>query len=314
MTIQTLGAGLQEKLYGQMTLIRKYEERIFELFDAGELFGTTHGYIGQEAVAVGVLNHLGPEDIVVSNHRCHGHYLVKTDDVDGLIAEQMGRVGGVCGGRGGSQHLCRDGFYSNGVLGSTAPLALGMAMAERQKGTGSIVVLFLGDGAFGEGSVYEAMNMAALWKAPLLMVVENNRYAQTTPIDLNTSGSFSDRAASFGIPSGEIETNDAAILFEHFREIVEEVRTGSGPRLQVVHTYRLNAHSKGDDDRPQDEIDAWRLKDPLTILGERLDADERQSLDQAAIARIGTAEQAARAMAFQDIGDEGVAHAGARGR
>ena len=314
MTGQAADVSLREKLYAQMTLVRQYEERIFELFDEGELFGTTHGYIGQEAVAAGVLNHLGPDDVVVSNHRCHGHYLIRTGDVEGLIAEQMGRVGGVCGGRGGSQNLYKDGFYSNGVLGSTAPLALGMALAEQQKKTGAIVVLFLGDGAFGEGSVYEAMNMAALWKAPLLMVVENNLYAQTTPIELNMSGSLTGRAAGFGIANGEIETNDAEVLFDRFRGIVENVRSGHGPHLEVVRTYRLNAHSKGDDDRPPEEIEAWRLRDPLTLLGERLDADERQELDAVAGARIEEAERAARSMPFQELGVEGMAVAGARGR
>ena len=302
-----LGDGLtnstidREQLYRQMALVRAYEQRVFELFDEGDLVGTTHGYIGQEAVAAGVLNHLEQRDIVVSNHRCHGHYLIRTGDVVGLMAEQMGRAGGVSGGRGGSQQIHSGNFYSNGVLGSTAPVALGMALAEVRLRTGAITVLFLGDGAFGQGVVYETLNMASLWNAPLLVVVEDNGYAQTTPIAMNLAGSLTGRAEAFGIDTGEIESNDAEGLYSRFETLVARVRDEGRPHVEIVKTYRLNAHSKGDDDRPGEEIELWRARDPLLILGERLDPSTKSQLDHEAQQRVEVAEQTAREMDYPEL-------------
>ena len=178
------------RLYGRMVLIRRFEESLLELFSLGKLAGTTHTYIGQEANAVGVIDHLERgRDVIVSNHRCHGHYLAFTDDVDGLLGEVMGKASGVCGGKGGSQHLCNDGFYSNGVLGSTMPVATGMALAERERGCGAVTtVAFIGDGTLGQGVVYESLNIASRWGLPLLVVVENNYYAQSTPSHLTLAG------------------------------------------------------------------------------------------------------------------------------
>ena len=182
------------RLYGRMVLIRRFEESLLELFSLGKLAGTTHTYVGQEANAVGVIDHLERgRDVIVSNHRCHGHYLAFTDDVDGLLGEVMGKASGVCGGKGGSQHLCSDGFYSNGVLGSTVPVATGMALAERERGSGAVTVAFIGDGTLGQGVVYESLNIASRWGLPLLVVVENNYYAQSTPSQLTLAGSIADR-------------------------------------------------------------------------------------------------------------------------
>ena len=142
---------LYSSLYSTMYLIRKFENRLLELFSEGKLFGTTHTYVGQEAIAVSVIFNLESSDIVFSNHRCHGHYLAKENDPEGLLAEIMGREGGVCGGRGGSQHLHKNNFYSNGIQGGYLPNALGMAFAEKYKKTGNIVVAFIGDGTLGEG-------------------------------------------------------------------------------------------------------------------------------------------------------------------
>ena len=295
-------ARLREHFYYQMVLVRRFEERVFELFAKSELFGTTHGYIGQEANAVAVLNHLRDDDIVVSNHRCHGHYLVRTGDVEGLMAELMGRVGGVCGGRGGSQHLCNGNFYTSGVQGSMVPIAAGMAYAEKQKGKGAIVVLFVGDGTFGQGTVYETFNMISLWQVPLLVVVENNRYAQTTPLALNFAGSFLARARAFDIPTGEIESNDVEELYPRFGQIIQKVRDQSCPHIEIIHTYRLCGHSKGDDYRPPEEIEAWRAKDPLKILGRRIDPERRLELEKKACDRINQAETAAREMSFPTLG------------
>src|SRR5512139_1277806 len=171
-------------LYERLYTIRRFEETLLENFPRGVFFGTTHTSLGQEADAVGVLSHLRQEDVVFSNHRGHGHFLAAGGDPYALFAELMGKATGVCGGRGGSQHLHWENFYSNGILGGTVPQAVGMALAEKLKGSHSITVVFLGDGTLGEGVVYEALNMAALWNAPILFALENNGIAQTTPIEL----------------------------------------------------------------------------------------------------------------------------------
>ncbi len=291
-------ARLREQFYYQMVLVRRFEERILELFAKGELFGTTHCYIGQEADAVAVLNHLRGDDIVVSNHRCHGHYLVRTGDAEGLMAELMGRIGGVCGGRGGSQHLCKGSFYTNGVLGSTVPVAAGMAYAEKKKGTNAITVLFIGDGTFGEGVVYETFNITAILQLPMLVVVENNRYAQTTPLALNFAGSFLGRAKAFELSAGEIESNDVEELYRHFGPLVQMVREQARPHVEVIHTYRLCGHSKGDEHRSEGEIQAWRVKDPLKILGQRMETEVALGLERQALDRIQQAEASVRRMPF----------------
>ncbi|HMJ24673.1 MAG TPA: thiamine pyrophosphate-dependent enzyme, partial [Pyrinomonadaceae bacterium] len=161
--------------FQQMLTVRIVEERLLRLFSEGLLHGTVHTCLGQEGCAVGVVSALNAErDVVFSNHRGHGHFLAYCDDVDGLIAELMGRRTGVCAGVGGSQHLHQKNFYSNGILGGIVPVATGMALAEKAKESDSIVIVFLGDGAFGEGVVYEAFNIAALWDLPILFVVELN--------------------------------------------------------------------------------------------------------------------------------------------
>ncbi|MCL5958542.1 MAG: thiamine pyrophosphate-dependent dehydrogenase E1 component subunit alpha [Chloroflexi bacterium] len=293
----------REKLYYQMALVRRFEERVLELFSQGELFGTTHCCIGQEANAVAVLSHLRDEDIVVSNHRCHGHYLVRTGDVQGLMAEMMGREGGVCGGRGGSQHLHKDNFYTNGVQGSMVPIAAGMAYAEKKKGSRAIAVLFIGDGTFGEGTVYETFNLISLWEVPLLVVVENNGYAQTTPVALGVAGSIVDRAKAFALSASEIESDDAEELYDRFGQIVQTVRERSQPHVEIVHTYRLCNHSKGDDYRSPMELAARRARDPLKLLGERLSMERRSEIEKAVSERIAEAEATARKMPFPRLAE-----------
>ena len=291
----------KETLYQQMLLIRRFEERLFELFEKGELFGTIHTYIGQEANAVGVLNYLRKNDIVVSNHRCHGHYLVRTGDVVGLLAEIMGKQGGLCGGRGGSQHIHKDNFYSNGVQGNMFPVAAGMAYAEKLKGNDTIVVTFVGDGTFGQGILYETFNLMSLWSIPILIVVENNRYAQSTPIELNFAGSFFGRVKGFDISVGEIETNDAEELYQRFGPIVEKVRSKQSPHVEIIHTYRLGPHSKGDDDRPVEEIDKWRKKDPLTLFEKRIPDSQIKEIEKKITDLLKKAEEEVRKMSFSTL-------------
>ena len=201
--------------YERMFFIRRFEETLLDLFSLGKLVGTTHTYIGQEANAVGLIEHLDPDATsIFSNHRCHGHYLAFTDDAFGLLCEVMGKAPGVCGGKGGSQHLCKGNFYSNGVLGSIVPVATGIALAEKQKGTGAVSTVFLGDGTLGEGVTYESLNLASLWQLPVLFVVENNHYAQSTPVELELAGSIAARGAAFGVETDELDTTDVEVIHE----------------------------------------------------------------------------------------------------
>jgi TPP-dependent pyruvate/acetoin dehydrogenase alpha subunit len=284
-----------------MVLIRFFEERTLELFTQGKLFGTTHCCIGQEATAVAIINHLRDEDVVVSNHRCHGHYLVRTGDVQGLMAELMGKSGGVCGGRGGSQHLCKDNFYTNGVQGSIVPIAAGMALAEKIKGTGAITVLFIGDGTLGQGTVYETFNMISLWQVPILVVIENNFYAQTTPTSLNLAGSFTGRPKAFGISTSESEAENIVELYEKSAQIIESVRSQTSPFVQIIHTYRFCPHSKGDDYRPKQEIESWQRKDPLKRLEKQIPVKYKSRLEEQARQRIEQAVVQAGNMPFPSL-------------
>lgn len=284
--------GRKEALYARILLIRLFEDRILELFDEGRLSGTTHTCVGQEAVAVAAAEAMQPGDLVFASHRNHGHYLARHDDPEGLLAELTGREGGVCGGRGGSQNICREGFFSSGVQGGYMPIVAGMALAEKRRGTGNIVTAFIGDGTLGEGALYEALNMSALWKVPLLVVVENNRYAQTTPVEINLAGSMAGRFQAFGIPVREIESNDVAMLIPLFREEASSVRSSGGPRAAIVHTYRLRAHSKGDDDRPREEIARWEEKDPLTLAAAGIGPGRRRAIEEEVRDRLARVERA----------------------
>jgi TPP-dependent pyruvate/acetoin dehydrogenase alpha subunit len=265
----------EEKLYLefyiQMYRIRRVEETLLDLFSKGLLTGTTHTCIGQEACAVGVINAIDKEkDIIFSNHRGHGHYIAYSEDLVGLFGELMGKAVGVCGGIGGSQHLCKRNFYTNGIQGGIVPVATGMALAEKLKGSGAIVVTFLGDGTLGQGVVYEAFNISALWKLPILFVLEDNEYAQTTPSYMQHAGDIAKRASVFTIESAELEVNDIIEVFKLAQKAVDYVRNEIKPFFLVLHTYRLSPHSKGDDVRPKEEIEYYKKRDPLLLLKNRL--------------------------------------------
>lgn len=267
-------------IYRALYRIRKFEETVLENFSKGVFFGTTHTYLGQEANAVGILSHLQDVDIVFSNHRCHGHFLAYGGEIYPLFAELMGRATGVCGGRGGSQHLQWRNFYSNGVQGGIVPIATGMALAEKFKQSGAVTVVFLGDGTFGEGIVYEAFNMAALWQVPILYVVENNHIAQTTPIELAMAGEIEDRFRAFGIPSCQLNTCDVLEIYHTAGEQLGAIRDQSNSRALILDTHRFGPHSKGDDTRHPELIAALRRQfDPLNLHGARIDPAKREQVE-----------------------------------
>ncbi len=291
----------RESLFARLLLIRRFEERILELFAAGMLSGTTHCAIGQEASAVAVTDHLTQRDLVFSNHRCHGHYLARTGDARGLFAELMGRRGGVCDGRGGSQHLCNGTFFTNGIQGNLTPVAAGATYAEKVKGDGAIGVLFIGDGTFGEGVVYETFNLISLWRVPLLVVVENNLYAQTTSVATNLAGDFVARAKAFALAAGETKSRDVEELHAHFGALIAAVRAEQRPRVEVIHTYRYCAHSKGDDHRPPDQIDAWKKTDPLAGLEAKLDPPRRDLIENTVTDFLTRSEAEAKALPYPTL-------------
>jgi TPP-dependent pyruvate/acetoin dehydrogenase alpha subunit len=291
------------RFYERMYLIRRFEEMLLELFTEGKLVGTTHTCIGQEADAVGVVSALEPSlDVVFSNHRCHGHYIAFTDDLFGLASEVMGRATGTCGGKGGSQHLCKGNFYSNGVLGSTVPVATGIALAEKKRGSGAVTAVFLGDGTLGQGVVYESLNMASLWRLPILFVVENNHYAQSTPISLALAGSIPDRGRSFGIETVALDTTDVEEIHGAAENIVATIKRTSRPFFLVLETYRFSPHSKGDDFRDPAEISERRRRDPLLVLGRRLDETERRSIEEACEERLARTIEAAETAPLATLG------------
>jgi len=281
-------------LYHSLVLIRRFEETILAEYRRGAFSGTTHTYLGQEANAVGVISNLEPDDIVVSNHRCHGHFLAYGGDPRALFGELMGRVSGVCGGRGGSQHLHWRNFYSNGILGSTLPLATGIALAEKMQGRQTITAVFAGDGALGEGSVYEALNFASLWQAPLLIVIENNHIAQTTPTDQAMSGSIAGRFAAFGIPTLELDTSDVTEISSAVQPLIASVRQEQRPQALILNTARFGPHSKSDDTRPAELVDELRqTRDPLTLHGKHIQPDMKDQVDVEVAALVRAAfEQA----------------------
>lgn len=268
------------ELFETMLTINAVEQELLRLFDTGVLRGTVHTCIGQEGVAAGVIGALESDrDIVCSNHRGHGHFIAHTNDCRGLVAEIMGREEGVCGGIGGSQHLHAKNFYSNGILGGMAPVATGMALAEKDRGEGGVVVVFMGDGSLGEGVIYEAFNMAALWELPILFVVEANKYAQSTPVAFEQAGELADRARSFGIASERVDGNDVILTHRMACDIVADIRKTCRPRFLMCDTYRLAPHSKGDDNRDPEEIRKAQSFAPIVRLRPSLPAEAVKDIE-----------------------------------
>ncbi len=290
-------------LYGWGTLVRRTEQLILDLFSRGLLSGTTHTCLGQELCQMSVVRALDDaEDVVLSNHRNHGHFLTYSGRFTGLVAELLGRQGGVCGGYGGSQHLAYRHFHSNGVQAGMTGIAAGLSLDRLQRGSRAIVAVMVGDGTLGEGMLYESMNLASTWGTRVLFVVENNRIAQTTPTRDTLGGSIEARGAAFGLRCWRLDDAD-----EHFTDsvaaVVAEVRKGTGPAMLVIDTERLGPHSKGDDLRPETERQRIQARDPLAALGRRLDPEARARIDDEAARFLAEVERAALASAEASFGD-----------
>ena len=254
--------------YKEAILIRRIEETFLELYSEGSLNGTVHTCIGQEFSAVAFAGALQEnyDDFVFSNHRCHGHYISFTKDIEGLIAELLGKASGTCGGVGSSQHLHKANFFSNGVQGGIVPVAAGLALANKLKMSNAIGIVFIGDGTLGEGVVYESLNMISKWALPLLVVLENNCYAQTTAQTDTLAGEIAARAEAFGLPTKRSDTWHLPELFDEASLSINEVRRTRAPVFHIVDTYRLAPHSKGDDYREEEEVAHYRSIDPIVQL------------------------------------------------
>ncbi len=271
------------EMYYKMVLIRAFEDRVHELFVQGRIPGFVHLYAGEEAVAVGVTSHLRKGDYITSTHRGHGHCIAMGVDIKGMMAELFGRKSGTCRGKGGSMHIAdfEVGMLgANGIVGAGGPLAVGAAFAAKYRGSGDVVVCFAGDGAQNQGAVLESLNAAAIWKLPLIFVVEDNQYAislrslSSTKLQprISTARSVAERAVAFGIPSVTVDGMDVLAVYEAAKAAVERARAGEGPSLLDCKTYRYYGHFEGDPMvyRSVEEVEEWKKRDPIKLFRERL--------------------------------------------
>jgi len=282
-TPQTKKAGpdLLKKFYSDMLLIRRFEEKAGQLYGMGLIGGFCHLYIGQEAVVVGLQANAGPNDEVITAYRDHGHMLACGMDPKGVMAELTGRSAGYSKGKGGSMHMFskEKRFYGgHGIVGAQVPLGTGLAFANKYRGNDGVSFTYFGDGAANQGQVYEAFNMAELWKLPVIYVIENNQYAMGTSVERSSAeGHFYKRGASFNIPGREVDGMDVEAVYAAGQEAVAWCRAGKGPIILELKTYRYRGHSMSDPAkyRTREEVQAVREKrDPIEHLAAKLIAEK----------------------------------------
>ena len=283
----TVGAETLRDLYVTMRRIRAFEDKTADLFQEGVVKGTAHSYKGEEAIAAGVCATLRDDDIIASYHRGHGHCIAKGARIDRMMAELMGRQTGYCQGLGGSMHIADmelNIMGANGIVGAAMPLATGAGLAAKLQGTDQVAVAFFGDGASNQGVFHESLNLAAVWKLPVIFVCENNQYALSTSYRNTTAVSqVSNRAASYEIPGITVDGNDGVEVYLVLREAVDRARAGEGPTLIEAMTYRHGQHSLRvnlRDPRPEDEIQFWMDRDPIARMEKRLTTEGGFSAEQ----------------------------------
>jgi len=278
-----------------MWLIRAFEEKVSALYAAREIVGLLHLGIGQEAVAVGTCGLLHPDDQVFGGHRSHGHAIAKGADINRLMAEIAGRATGYCAGKGGSMHIVAmdAGFVTaTGVVGGTIPLALGAAFAAKESGTGRVAVVFFGDGAGQAGAFHESLNIASLWKLPVIFVCENNGYAEFTPLSAHTKVErLAQHAKTYGIPSATVDGNDLLAVRDAAGKAIEKTRQGKGPSFIECLTHRLRGHYEGDPAKYRElsQLSEWKKKDPIARFTRELQREKVISKNE-----IETVEREAR--------------------
>lgn len=299
-------------LYATMALIRAFETRVAELYRDGEIPGFVHTSLGQEAVAAGVGGALAEDDYVATTHRGHGHCLARGMEVDGMMAELFARGEGICHGKGGSMHIAdpaKGMLGANAIVGASLPLAVGAALSSKRLGQGRVAVAFFGEGAVNQGAFHEAVNLAAIWDLPALLVCENNIYAEFSDSRKMTRvPSVAERCAAYGIEAEVVDGNDVEAVFALTERAAARCRGGEGPFLIEAETYRWHGHYEGDGQpyKPEDEAEAWRARDPLEVaaarLGERGEADA-EALEQVraeAAERVEAAVERARSLPAPD--------------
>jgi TPP-dependent pyruvate/acetoin dehydrogenase alpha subunit len=262
------------RMYEQMLKIRIFEEHVNALYTSARMPGLAHLYSGEEAVAVGVCSALYRDDYITSTHRGHGHCLAKGASVDRMFAELLGKKAGYCRGKGGSMHIADQdtgNLGANAIVGGSAGIATGAAMSSKRRGTGQVAVCFFGDGALGQGLLYEAMNMASLWKLPVLYICENNLYGEYTPNVETTAGDMLARPRAFGIHAEEVDGQDVRSVYAAAQRLVERARRGEGPACLLCNTYRFYGHHVGDIQRSyyrsKEEEELWKTqRDPIKLL------------------------------------------------
>ena len=293
-----------------MLLIRHTEEQLRADFHAGKLPGGVHLYIGQEAIAAGVCAHLDDADHIASTHRGHGHYLAKGGEPEAMLAEVYARETGICKGMGGSMHVAdfsRGIIGANGIVGGGLAISAGAAFAAQLDGKGRVAVCFFGDGAANQGVFMEVLNVATLWKLPLLLVCEHNCYSEFSSSDTVTAGEIADRARAFDIPCHVVDGNDAVAVWQATAVAVERARGGDGPSFIEAKTYRIHGHNESEVHwlssayRDEDEIKPWRERDPIARLGGLMleqqvcNKDELAAMDADVAALVAAAAENAAA-------------------
>ncbi len=264
-------------MFRTMLTIRRFEERAIQEYKRGNLYGFIHSYIGQEAIATGVCAHLRIDDRIVSNHRGHGHCIAKGADIKRMMAEIFGKKTGYCKGKGGSMHIAdfEIGMLgANGIVGAGLPIATGSALAAQLEGGDRISVVFFGDGAVGEGTFHESLNIASIWKLPIVFVCENNMYGVNTPTSYSMAAeNVADRAEAYSMPGMVAYGNNLFTVYETAEKAVSRARKGDGPSLIEFRTYRWRAHFEGGgvpDLRPGDELEEWKKKCPVAFMEQQL--------------------------------------------
>jgi TPP-dependent pyruvate/acetoin dehydrogenase alpha subunit len=273
-------------MYRQMAKIRAFEEQVNELYKGAKMPGLAHLYVGEEGVAVGVCEALRKDDFITSTHRGHGHCLAKGARIDRMFAELLGKEAGYCRGKGGSMHIADQdtgNLGANAIVGGSAGIATGAALSAKMRGTEQVAVCFFGDGALGQGLLYEAMNMASLWKLPVIYVCENNLYGEYTPGSETIAGEILLRPKALGIHAESVDGQDVQAVFATMKRLVERARRGEGPAFLECKTYRYYGHHVGDvnrEYRTRDEEKTWMTeRDPLQTLIARLTAQKLVEAD-----------------------------------
>ena len=263
--------------YRQMVKIRRFEEEVNQLYLSAKMPGLAHLYIGEEAVAVGVCEAVRRDDYITSTHRGHGHCIAKGAALDKMFAELLGKAAGYCRGKGGSMHIADQdtgNLGANAIVGGSAGIATGAALSAQMRGSDQIAVCFFGDGALGQGLLYESMNMASLWKLPVIYVCKNNQYNEYTHYSETTAGALSARAEAFGIHTESIDGQDVRAVHTAAQNCAERARRGGGPSFLLCNTYRFHGHHVGDIDRAyyrsKKEEEDWKKRDPVTLLADWL--------------------------------------------